>query len=373
MLKRVRIRENERAFLFRHGCFDQVLMPGRHLFLALPGTLEVERHDVGTAEATGGSIATLMKSHRTELAAHLTEVAAAEGEVALVAVDGIPHAVVQPGQRRYYWSEFATISVERFPLEGSAAVPAERLTTSFLSAAAQAIALARVTEREVVIHVLNGTRLGRLAPGVHAFWVTQGEHRFERFDTRQLPLEISGQDILTKDRVGVRLSVIGYYRITDPERLMDTVGGASDYLYRHGQLALRAVVGAMTLDEILAATTGIDAAMVEAVATKAEEIGVTLETLTVRDVILPGEIREMMNRVLVAEREAQANLIRRREETAATRALLNTARLMDDNPTLLRLKELEALERVSGQIGSLQVLGGLDGVLDQLIRIRKDG
>jgi regulator of protease activity HflC (stomatin/prohibitin superfamily) len=81
-------------------------------------------------------------------------------------------------------------------------------------------------------------------------------------------------------------------------------------------------------------------------------------------------MKEILNRVVQAEKAAQANLIHRREETAATRSLLNTARLMDENPTLLRLKELETLEKVTEKIDKLTVYGGLDGVLKDVVRIK---
>ena len=71
-----------------------------------------------------------------------------------------------------------------------------------------------------------------------------------------------------------------------------------------------------------------------------------------------------------AERTAKANLIRRQEETAATRSLLNTAKLMEDNPLLLRLKELETLERVAERIDKISVFGGLDQVLNGLVKLR---
>src|SRR4029079_6985857 len=90
----------------------------------------------------------------------------------------------------------------------------------------------------------------------------------------------------------------------------------------------------------------------------------------IKDVILPGEMKEILNRVVEAEKVAQANLIKRRAETAATRSLLNTARLMDENPTLLRLKELETLEKVTEKVDKLTVFGGLDGVLKDVVRIQ---
>jgi regulator of protease activity HflC (stomatin/prohibitin superfamily) len=78
-------------------------------------------------------------------------------------------------------------------------------------------------------------------------------------------------------------------------------------------------------------------------------------------------MKTILNQVVEAEKVAQANLIRRREETAATRSLLNTARLMEENPTLLRLKELETLEKVTEKVGSLTVYDGLEGVLKNMV------
>ena len=81
-------------------------------------------------------------------------------------------------------------------------------------------------------------------------------------------------------------------------------------------------------------------------------------------------MREIVNGVVQAEKLAQANVIRRREEANATRSLLNTAKLVEQSPVLMRLKELEALEKVTEKIGQLTVFGGLDGVLKQLVTLK---
>jgi len=73
---------------------------------------------------------------------------------------------------------------------------------------------------------------------------------------------------------------------------------------------------------------------------------------------------------VTAEKQAQANLIRRREETAATRSLLNTAKLMEDNPILIRLKELEALEKIAGKVEKISVYSGLEGLLERTIKLQ---
>ncbi len=92
-----------------------------------------------------------------------------------------------------------------------------------------------------------------------------------------------------------------------------------------------------------------------------------VRSVGVKDVILPGAMKDILNKVIEAEKVAQANVVKRREETAATRSLLNTARLMDDNPTLLRLKELEILEKVTEKVDRLTVFGGLDGILNDTV------
>jgi len=100
--------------------------------------------------------------------------------------------------------------------------------------------------------------------------------------------------------------------------------------------------------------------------------GVRVGAIALKDVILPGEMREILNQVVLAEKQAQANLIRRREETAATRSLLNTARLLEENPLLVRLKELETLEKVAEKVDKITVNGGIDSLLTQLITLRPE-
>ncbi|HXE39680.1 MAG TPA: slipin family protein, partial [Azonexus sp.] len=91
----------------------------------------------------------------------------------------------------------------------------------------------------------------------------------------------------------------------------------------------------------------------------------------VKDIVLPGEMKTILAQVVEAEKSAEANVIRRREETAATRSLLNTAKVMEDNPVALRLKELETLERVAERIDRISVFGGLDQVLNGLVQLRQ--
>ena len=135
------------------------------------------------------------------------------------------------------------------------------------------------------------------------------------------------------------------------------------------QLALRRAVGSQTLDQLLADKTALDQTIASDVSDRLNAVGIELNSVGVKDVILPGEMKDILNQVVAAEKTAQANNIRRREETAATRSLLNTAKLMAENPVLVRLKELEALEKVTTQVDRITVFGGMDGVMKDLVKI----
>lgn len=129
-------------------------------------------------------------------------------------------------------------------------------------------------------------------------------------------------------------------------------------------------MGTRTLDELLENKAVIDEVVTAHMAAKLEPYGMQLESVGVKDIVLPGEMKTILTQVVQAQKQAEANVIRRREETAATRSLLNTAKVMEDNPVALRMKELETLERVADRIDKISVFGGLDQVLNGLVKMR---
>jgi len=152
------------------------------------------------------------------------------------------------------------------------------------------------------------------------------------------------------------------------------VADVDAWLYRLVQFAIREAVAGRTLDEVLSVRGELDAELRAFVRARLDDTGIEVTELGVKDVILPGEIRELVNKVVEAERTAKANLIRRQEETAATRSLLNTAKLMEDNPLLLRLKELESIERLVEKVGRIDLHAGegqgFDALLNKLVRLK---
>jgi regulator of protease activity HflC (stomatin/prohibitin superfamily) len=168
----------------------------------------------------------------------------------------------------------------------------------------------------------------------------------------------------------LRVNLAASMRVTDPVAARTKVAKYADYLYRELQFGLRKAISAKTLDELLGDKASLDADIFGYVRGRVDELGMQVLGVGVKDVILPGEMKDILNSVVQAEKAAQANVIRRREESNATRSLLNTAKLVEESPVLMRLKELETLEKVTEKIDRLTVFGGLDGVLKQLVTLK---
>jgi len=228
-----------------------------------------------------------------------------------------------------------------------------------------------VPEYHVGALYVDGKLSKTLEPGTHAFWKVTRKLRTVVTETRLQTLEVSGQEILTKDKVSLRLNLTAGYRVSDALLAFSKLADFGEYLYKELQFALRSSVGTRTLDELLEDKTALDGVILTQVRARLENLGLELESVGIKDIILPGEMKALLSKVVEAEKAAQANGIRRREETAATRSLLNTAKVMEDNPVALRLKELETLERVTKRVGSLTVHSGLEGVLSDLVKIRR--
>ena len=169
----------------------------------------------------------------------------------------------------------------------------------------------------------------------------------------------------------IRVNLTAVFRVVDPERAVTAVKDFEEALHRAVQLVFRRRLGALTLDQLLAEKGAIDVEAGETLRAEMAKIGIEVQEIALKDVILPGEIREILNRVVEAEKKAEANVIQRREETNAMRSLLNTAKVMEDNPVMLRLKELEALEAIAAKVDHLTVHNGTQGLMQDIARLRE--
>jgi regulator of protease activity HflC (stomatin/prohibitin superfamily) len=374
-LKRITIARHERGLVFRNRSFKTVLEPGVYWSFDPAGVEEVQVYDICAPEFTHPRLDVLLQEQRDVVDRCFSVVELGEREVGVVSKQGRVTGILAPGTRQLYWRGPVEVVVERVDISNQFEVDARlarllvRAKAPLAAGVAEAVYSVEVPDTAMALLIVDGAFERLLGPGLHAFWKCQRVLKVELADRRVQAMEVTGQEILTRDKVSLRVNLTAMWQVEDVVRARASVTEVTDGVYKTLQFALRAAVGGRTLDELLADKSLLDREILhEAVAGLAVQ-GVAVRSVGVKDVILPGEMKTILNQVVEAEKRAQANLIVRREETAAMRSLLNTARLMQDNPTLMRLKELETLEKVTEKIDKLTVFGGLEGVMKDVVRI----
>jgi regulator of protease activity HflC (stomatin/prohibitin superfamily) len=367
---RVLVGDNERVLLTRNKRFVDILGPGTHWMYT--AGVELERCDIRAVAFVSGW-ADYLVNQRPELAArHFTVVRTGDSEVALVYFDGRLTRVIGPSTRVLFWRGAVEVTFETVDVRAVPEAP-PRLVPALARLGREACAtFATVDEGKRGLLYLDGRLVRELEAGVYAFWNVVAGARVEVVEMRRQTLEVTGQEILTRDKVTVRVNISAVFEVVDATAAQNGVKDVQGHLYRTLQVSVRQWLGKRTLEEVLAEKTEIDETVSAEVRRELEQYGVRVGAIALKDIILPGDIRDILNQVVTAEKQAQANLIRRREETAATRSLLNTARLMEDNPLLVRLKELETLEKIAEKVDKITVVGGLNSLLEKTVTVRAD-
>lgn len=368
--KRVVIGDGERGLVYRNRRFEQLLAPGVYRWFDPMGRIEVRTFNIAAPEYAGHDVDALIACLGERLGDTFVLADIGVDEVGLVLKNGKLEDVLPPGTRRLYWIGLVKVDVQAVALatpDVDAAV-ARRLRQ--LGALSRLAVVADVPAEFAGLVFIDGKLERTLAPGSYAFWNFQKNVVVDIVDLRVQAIEVSGQELLTRDKVSLRVNLAASTRVTDVVAARTKVAKVGDFVYRELQYGLRKAVSAKTLDELLGDKASLDADIFAYVRGQMAGLGVEVLGVGVKDVILPGEMKEILNGVVQAEKTAQANVIRRREEANATRSLLNTAKLIDESPVLMRLKELEALEKVTEKIDKLTVFGGLDGVLKQLVTLK---
>jgi regulator of protease activity HflC (stomatin/prohibitin superfamily) len=214
----------------------------------------------------------------------------------------------------------------------------------------------------MALRYVDGALESVLPAGRHAAWTARRKVTFAVIDVREKVLQITGQEVMTKDRVTLRLNLSAGYRVADVRKLATVARAPDEVLYLAVQLAARESIAARTLDELLAAREELGLGLRPAVAARAAAVGLEVTELGLKDLVLPGEMKALLNRVIEAQKEAEANVILRREETAATRSMAQTAKVLAENPLLVRLKELEAYKELAAKVGQVHLVLGEAGL-----------
>ncbi len=377
MWKRYLIKKNERALLRDEGDFAKVLEPGVFRAFDPFGRLTVQTVPLDAPLEDTTLVDTLRDQAPDVLERHFIAVDLADHEAALRYRDGSLIEILPPGSRKLYWRAMPGLRLERIDLGAGYALPdglAAKLTQPALrsrpAAGTAGVQLVQVPAYHVGVLKVDGRVERLLQPGLSGFWRYNREIAVEIVDLRWQALEVSGQEILTRDKVALRMNLSASWRYADPQHAFAHLQKPADHLYRELQFALRAAVGTRALDELLEDKHTLDGELAQQLAARLAGTGLEVQAVGVKDIVLPGDMKTILARVVEADKAAQANVIRRREETAATRSLLNTAKVMEENPVALRLKELETLEKIAERIDRISVFGGLDQVLNGLVSLK---
>ncbi len=365
MLKTVKIRSYEMGLYFHDREFEGLLGEGRHWFFDPLGKVRVEVVSQRSPWLVHEKLDVIVKSGALQDGAAVLDLN--DHQRALVWIDGRFSHVLPPGLY-VYWTAFREVAVQVIDARRA------RFEHADVSVIVQSALAERVLESYAVekdhrgVLFEDGKYVETLAPGRYAFWKNVAKVTLVPVDMRETMLDVAGQEIMTADKVTLRLNAVVTYRVADAKVAVSATDDARQALYRETQLALRAVIGVRELDQFLADKDAIAREMEESIRRRVTALGLEIVSAGIRDVILPGDMKDLMNKVTEAKKAAEANLIVRREETAAMRSQANTAKLLEGNPTLMRLRELEVLEKVAGS-GKLNVILGDKGLAERIVNL----
>ncbi|MEQ1614379.1 MAG: slipin family protein, partial [Hyphomicrobiaceae bacterium] len=290
------VRDDERGFLMRDGRFERLLEPGRYRAFDFGRRLTSEVVKVVRAEFPAERALLFEKTQPDLASKHFALVQPSATEVAIVSFDGEPKHIVLPNTTRAFWKTLTLVEVVMIETANDPRVARKHLDKMELRGTT--VVQAVVEAHEAGILFIDGQLKEKLAPGRHAFWQIGRTVRIGKVDMRPRPHEVTAQEILTKDRIGIRVTLTAFTKVIDPEKATLAAADLDNTVYRLIQFAIREAVATRTLDDILAARDTIDREVRGFVTERVKELGIEIGEIGVKDVILPGDVRELLNKVV---------------------------------------------------------------------------
>ena len=365
MFKLIKIRSYEAGLKFRDGEFCGALEAGKHWLFDPLRKLRVRVVSKRDPWLVDEQLDVIVKLGALD--GKVTVLDLKDNQRALVWIDGRFARILTAGLYAY-WNGQRDVRVELIDARQVRLEHADLKAIVRAPEAQRLLDICKVDRDCTGVLYIDGRCVDLLTPGVYAFWKDVADSRVVEIDMREAQVDISGQEIMTADKVTLRINAIVTYLVRDARRAVSVSSDLRQSLYREAQLVLRAVVGAHELDSFLAGKDAVVQELEAAVRERANTLGLDVLSVGIRDVILPGDMKDLMNRVTEAKKAAEANLIVRREETAAMRSQANTAKLLADNPTLMRLRELEVLEKIASA-GKMNIMLGEKGLADRVVNL----
>ena len=358
-MKRVKVNAYQVALVFKNGVYQQMLKEGNYWLW----NKEVYVYDLTKRFMAPIELNILLQDAALAEALHVVDVK--DNEIVLKYENGLLDQVLNAGRYTYWKSavEYAFVKADISKVEIDENIDRAVLQNRLLAPYVRSYS---VENYEEALLFVDGKFQKRLQSGVYYWWKNSITVLVAKVDKRVQQLEINGQEILTKDKAALRLNAWAQYKVADIEKALLQNKEYDKQLYVAFQLVLREYIAGYGFDELLEKKEAVAPYILAQVKEKAEALGIEVLGFGIRDIILPGDVKEIMNQVLIAEKKAQANSIMRREETASTRSLLNTAKLMEENAMLWKLKEMEYVEKIADKISNISVSG--NGVLIEQLK-----
>jgi regulator of protease activity HflC (stomatin/prohibitin superfamily) len=378
LLRKFLVRKHERGLLFKNGDFVNFLEPGTYLFFDPLRKIQVELYDLSIPEFSHRLTHFFIKEYADAIERYFTVVELSPQQVALIYQNGQLTNILPPATHKLYWKGIVNISREIIDIEENFQILDDKTlqllhpyqNDRLLKQASDFIYRQTIPENHIGLLYVDGQCTKTLPPGLHAYWQFNRTINIEIWDTRLQTIEVCGQEILSLDKISLRINLSASYFLKDIPLAISKLARPNEYLYQELQFGLRAIVSQKTLDELLEHQNVVDESVLAYLRDKTADLGIEIQSVGVTEIILSDDIKAILNKVIEAEKLAQANLIKCREETAATRFLLKTAKIMENNPIALRFKELEMLEKVTEKIEHLSIYDGMDGLLNQLVKLK---
>jgi regulator of protease activity HflC (stomatin/prohibitin superfamily) len=365
IIGKVNVRSYEKGLLFRDREFKTILNAGKYWFFDPLNKIRVETVSMRSPWLVHEDLDVIVRAGVLGDEAIVLDLK--DHQRALVWVDGRFARVLGPGQHAIW----KTVREIRYEMVDAREIRFDHKEFNAIQASDGALVHltpAFVAEGFAGVLYKDGAYVDTLGPGQYLFWKNMGKVKLCPVDMRETVLDVSGQEIMTADKVTLRMNAVLTCRVTDPRKSVEAVEDSRQAIYREAQLALRAVVGGHDLDALLSDKEKVTDELAAIVRKRAAAFGIEVIALGIRDLILPGEMKTLMNRVIEAKKKADADLITRREETASMRSQANTAKILENNPTLMRLRELDLLEKIAGN-SQLQVVLGEKGLADRIVNL----
>ncbi|MEI6057015.1 MAG: slipin family protein [Lentisphaerota bacterium] len=343
-IRRIKIGLQEKGLVFKNGKLDSVLSSGEYTLFNPFVNIDVQKLNTSSFWFNHEAKKELIK--HDALKEHLEVFSVQEKQIALLKIDGIYRRLLKPDTYAY-WKESRKIEIEVLDTQKSQIIHPNIDAIMKLEDAAQFIKEIEVDTGYSGLLYINGEFGGSLKQGTYYFWKHIGQAKVYKINGKEQYIDISGQEIMTSDKVSIRLNAVLGFRVTDAVKAFETAEDTTQVLYRDAQIALREIVATKELDQLLKDRVTLSGELRNIIVKEAENYGVKVNKLGIKDIILPGDMKMLLNKVTEAKKAAEANLISRREETAAARSQVNTAKLYEDNPTLMKMKELETLIKIA--------------------------